>query len=102
MGRPKKTKPTQETAAEPTVTITVRLADKTFVGEGATTLAALQAIEKPDHIKSKGFVTITCGSQKTERFFRPQQMNRLFYSSPSLQAIQAKMLCYGLKNIAFA
>ncbi len=81
------------------VKITVKLADKTFVGEGATTLKALQAVPKPVKIVSKGFVTIEYDGRTTERFFRPQQMNRIFYSSPKLQEIHAKNLSLGLIGV---
>lgn len=84
------------------VTITIKLGDKTYVGVGDTTLKALQAIEKPAKIASKGFVTIEYDGKVTDRFFRPQQMNRIFYSSPSLQAIHAKQLSHGLNGIKFA
>ncbi len=105
MGTTPKKKKTQESVAAPTpntVKITVKLGQTTLTGEGATTLLALQAIKRPDHIKSNGIVTVECGGQKTERFFRPQQMNRVFYSSPSLQAIHAKQLTYGLMGVKFA
>ncbi len=105
MGKSPKVKKTQETVAAPTpntVTITIKLGDKTFIGIGDTTLKALQAIEKPEKIVSKGIVTVECGEQSTERLFRPTQMRRVFYSSPSLQAIQAKALSVGLTNATFA
>ncbi len=105
MKKSPKLKATQEPVAAPTpntVTITIKLGDKTFIGIGDTTLKALQAIERPAKIASKGTVTVEFAGQKTERNFLPVQMRRVFYSSPSLQAIHAKALSNGLKDVIFA
>lgn len=66
-------------------------------GEGATALAALQALPKPAKIMNKATMTISYGDKKTERFFLPPRLKRLFYSSETMQAIQAKQLAMGLK-----
>ena len=102
MGRPKLKKiPTQ--VAIPVVPlwkITVDLkGGEKIVGEGETCLAALQAVKKPAKIVSNALVTIEHGKEVTDRYFRPQQLNRVFYSSPKMQEIHAKQLSFGLKGV---
>lgn len=85
-------------AATSEYTITVKLGDKTYKGQGSTALAALSNIPKPTKIMNKGIITVEHGNLRRELMFMPVRLKRLFYSSPNFQAIHAKQLGFGLNH----
>lgn len=94
MGNPKKS---PKPAPSELFHITLNLGGNITTAQGATALAALQALPKPAKIMNKATIVMSYGGKKTERFFLPPRLHRIFYSSETMQAIHAKQLAMGLK-----
>ena len=75
----------------------VQIGDKTYTSTGESAFEALKGLPRPPKIMSKVLVTITSGKLKKERLYYPVQAKRLFFTSPNMQQIQAKLLEAGMK-----
>lgn len=71
-------------------TIELILGDDVFTSTGVTALEALQNLERPLKIVTKGLVVVHHGEKTKELFFMPLQLKRLFF--PLGQKATAKML----------
>ncbi len=80
----------QKEPQTPAISIKVLLGNLVLEGSGPTALAALQAIPKPSKIMSKAAITVSNGVRSRTFLYMPVRLRRLFYSSPSLQAVHAK------------
>ena len=80
--------------------ISLTLGDKTYKGEGATALEALRSLPKPERIVAKGVLKVSKGNVSKTLLFMPTRLKRLFYSSPTFQAIHAKQLSFGVEDYA--
>lgn len=85
-----------DTSATPKFLITLKLADKTYLGQGETSLEALQAIPKPLKIVSKGTLCIEAEGKRKEILMYPVRLKRLFYNK-LFQEIQLKSLVMFMK-----
>lgn len=82
---------------KPNFSITLKIGNEVFKGQGQTALDALQAIPRPLKILEKGTFQITDGVKSSrEVFMLPIRLRRLFYGKLS-QQIQLKSLCYGMR-----
>ena len=88
MARPKKKK---EEKISPVVVV-INFPDHTLKGEGKTVLEAIEAIDPPIKIFTKGTIRITDGVRSLEETWFPVRMKRLF--RPLSQGIVAKELEY--------
>lgn len=91
----KKTSPTS--APTELYHISVQLGDKKYSGSGVTALEALQAIPRPPKLMNKGVITVKQGDRVRTQVMFPIRLKRLFYTSPTFQAIHAKSLSFGFK-----
>lgn len=74
--------------------IELRIGDSVVESEAPSMLEALQKLEKPTKIITKGTIKVFHGDNNRELFFMPVQMKRLFY--PLAQVTVAKMLAMNL------
>lgn len=82
---------------QPNFSITLKINDQVYKGEGSTALEALQSIEKPAKMMGKGVFFMTDGEKSTkEVLMYPLRLRRLFYGKTA-QVIQIKSLCMGMK-----
>ena len=72
MPRPKK-------KTEANYSISVKLGEETFTGNGATILEALETLPVPIKIISKAFITIKNGERKYETMLFPARSKRIFH-----------------------
>lgn len=77
------------------VTIEINFAGKVLRGEGASIYEAMQAIEKPITIFTKGTIKVVDGDRSVVRTWMPVRMKRFF--RPLSQSIVAKELTYLLE-----
>jgi hypothetical protein len=99
MKKPTKTIKKSKTLGEvkPKFSITLRIGNDTYHGEGETALEALQAIPKPAKMMNKGTFVMTDGVKKTNPVLMyPLRLRRLFYGKLA-QAVQLKSLCLAMK-----
>lgn len=66
-----------------------------FSAEGDTMQEALETLQVPTKIMSKGFIRVERDGLKKELFFMPTQMKRMFY--PIAADVNAKILEMNLK-----
>lgn len=93
----KKKTPKVEAPKEEQYVISVQIGTDKYQGSGATALEALQAIGTPKKLMNKGVITVTKGTQTKTHLMFPIRLKRLFYTSPTFQAIHAKSLSFGFK-----
>lgn len=75
--------------------LTIKLADTTIKGKGATVIEALKSIEVPVKIFTKADIELTHGKKSMKQTWQPNKVKRLFY--PIAQPLLAKQLEYLLK-----
>ena len=80
---------------EPKYSIVLTLGDKTIKATGATALEALQNLDKPLKIVTKGVVTLSEGKRTMSQLLNPVRCKRMFY--PLAQVVFAKQFEYLLK-----
>lgn len=97
MPRPKKvsTEAQTEPKKQPHFSITLRIGNDVYSGEGETALEALQKIEKPVKIFQKSVLTVREGDKSKEMLMMPVKVKRIFF--PSSQPIIVKWLFAGLR-----
>lgn len=94
-GRPAKVPVSEPAAAHKSVyTIELSIGGTTIVNSGTTMLEALEGLEKPSKIVTKGTIKVFHGTKEKELFFMPIQMKRVFY--PLARVTIAKMLAMNL------
>lgn len=93
-GRPRKIVEKKIIQDEP-YKIALVMGKETYSGEGATPLAALQALHPPQKIFLKGILRISHGTTSKELLMMPVQLKRIFF--PSFQHLNVKWLVSGLK-----
>lgn len=74
--------------------ISIKIGDTVLKGSGATALEAMQKIEKPQKIFTKGVVTVSTGKKERVHVLAPMKLRRLFY--PNFQHILVRNLAFGL------
>lgn len=79
----------------PVFTLTIKLANNTLTGTGATVLEALKSIEQPVKIFTKADITLTYGDKSMKQTWQPVKIKRLFF--PLAQGILSKQLEYLLR-----
>lgn len=85
----------KKTPQAPAVSITLRIDNQEYKGEGATILEALKAMPKPFKTSVKGTLSVIAGNLKTTQYLTPARM-RLF-CRPVAAIYQAKNLQAALK-----
>lgn len=75
--------------------LTINLAGNVLKGKGATALEALESIEKPVKIFTKGDIELTYGDKKMKTTWTTMKVRRLFF--PLAQGILSKNLVHLLK-----
>lgn len=98
MSRPKgsknKKKEVVSTPVAPLYSITIKIGNQEYRGEGATALDAIQALPKSPKTFLKGIVTFAHGQKSRELLMMPPKIKRLYY--PMAQKVFAKTLFFGL------
>ena len=96
MGKPKKS-PQPKAPAPELYSISVQLGDQMYSGTGATPFEALSSIPKPAKIMLTGVVRVAYKGKTHTQIMMPVRLKRLFYTSPTFQAIHAKQLTSGMQ-----
>lgn len=87
--------PVKNTPVTDKYSLSITFGDKTFTSTGKTIFEALEKIETPIKVTTKGFLTVTDGTKKAELMFMPAKAKRLFY--PLVKVFTAKKLEYLLR-----
>lgn len=95
MAKPKKTVKPKAKSTPKVFCISLAVGGKHFESKGDSALVALETLEQPAKIFSKGVLTITYGERKNELLLQPVQIKRLFYKVA--RPFIAKNLVMGLK-----
>lgn len=77
--------------------LTLKLGNDVYKGEGETMLAALQSLQKPAKIMLKGILTVRVGEKTREIVLLPIKVKQLFFTSAGMQAVKAKQLAMCMK-----
>lgn len=75
---------------DPGFILELSIGGELFKSSAPTVLEALENLERPQKIITKGTITVRHGSRKKELFFMPMAMKRIFY--PLARVPMAKML----------
>lgn len=83
--------PTEDVVVtDPGFVLELSIGGELFKSSAPTVLEALENLERPQKIITKGTITVRHGSRKKELFFMPMAMKRIFY--PLARVPMAKML----------
>lgn len=91
-GRPRAIDPVRPRKGKLSITLTV--GDLTSQASGDSMLEALQSLEKPLKITTKGVVLLSNGTKERSIVYTPFQLKRMFF--PMAQKILAKQFEYGM------